>query len=321
MQTLGVSGPEESVYRLLLSHPGSNVSQISQRLGAGQHAVRTALTGLERLGLVSTSPGPQRIFFPTAPDASIEALILQRQADLERARVLAKGLMADFQQGREAQPPDMIEIITGAQAIHRRFEQLQRGAKYLVQVLDTPPYVGPGGTPNDIEFDGLARGVVYRGIYDKAALEAGPGTMNAIARYVAAGEQARFLTRVPFKLATFDRDFACVPLEVSPPDLSRSMVVRSCSLLEALFYIFDNLWERAAPITFGADQPAGNHQSGQPDSRLLNLLGAGMTDQAIARHLGLSYRTTRRRIAAVMDSLGSESRFQAGLQAGRNGWL
>jgi DNA-binding CsgD family transcriptional regulator len=141
--------------------------------------------------------------------------------------------------------------------------------------------------------------------------------------YVAAGEQARFLGKLPFKLATFDREFGYVPLTVSQPDIARFMVVRPCSLLDALLYIFDTLWERATPITFGPGSPPGEPDSGDdpPDSRLLNLLATGMTDQAIAHHLGLSYRTTRRRIAALMTELGAESRFQAGLQASRRGWL
>jgi DNA-binding NarL/FixJ family response regulator len=40
----------------------------------------------------------------------------------------------------------------------------------------------------------------------------------------------------------------------------------------------------------------------------------------IARHLGVSGRTLRRRIAQVQEQLGATSRFQAGLRAGRRGW-
>jgi DNA-binding NarL/FixJ family response regulator len=46
-----------------------------------------------------------------------------------------------------------------------------------------------------------------------------------------------------------------------------------------------------------------------------------MTDEAISRHLGWSYRTTRRRIAALLHTLGADTRFQAGLHAARRGWL
>lgn len=321
---LGIGRMEESVYRLLLRYPGSSASEISQRLGAGRQSVRTAISGLERHGLVSQGPGPQPLFFPVAPDVAMEALILRRQADLEQARTLAERLMTDFHEGRRAQPPGLIEIVSGAEAVHRRFEHLQRGARHLVQVLDTPPYAGPGGTPNKVELEALARGVEYRGIYDKEALEAAPGTIDAIARYVTAGEQARFLTALPLKMATIDRELGYVPLTVSQPDIAQFMVIRPCSLLDALLYIFDTLWANATPITFGPGRPGEDDHGAEiaaHDGRLLSLLATGMTDQAIARHLGLSYRTARRRVAALMAALGAESRFQAGVQASRNGWL
>ena len=42
---------------------------------------------------------------------------------------------------------------------------------------------------------------------------------------------------------------------------------------------------------------------------------------AVARNLGLSLRTVRRRIAALMNDLGVDTRFQAGVEAARRGWL
>jgi DNA-binding NarL/FixJ family response regulator len=40
----------------------------------------------------------------------------------------------------------------------------------------------------------------------------------------------------------------------------------------------------------------------------------------IARSLGVSLRTVRRRIAELLAELGVESRFQAGAEAVRRGW-
>ena len=57
-----------------------------------------------------------------------------------------------------------------------------------------------------------------------------------------------------------------------------------------------------------------------PVTTLVNLLASGRKDEAIARQLGVSGRTLRRRIAEVQDQLGATSRFQAGLQAARRGW-
>jgi DNA-binding NarL/FixJ family response regulator len=48
---------------------------------------------------------------------------------------------------------------------------------------------------------------------------------------------------------------------------------------------------------------------------------AGATDEVIARKLGIGLRTVRRRIASLMTELGVDTRFQAGVEAVRRGWL
>ncbi|MDQ3981860.1 MAG: hypothetical protein M3271_04170 [Actinomycetota bacterium] len=45
-----------------------------------------------------------------------------------------------------------------------------------------------------------------------------------------------------------------------------------------------------------------------------------MTDEMAARRLGLSRRTFRRRLKALMDKLGARSRFQAGFMLAETGW-
>ena len=57
------------------------------------------------------------------------------------------------------------------------------------------------------------------------------------------------------------------------------------------------------------------------ERRLLAILATGLTDEAAAARLGLSSRTVRRRLRAVMDKLGASSRLQAGYMAGQNGLL
>lgn len=60
---------------------------------------------------------------------------------------------------------------------------------------------------------------------------------------------------------------------------------------------------------------------GTRDRRILALMAGGATDDAIARHLGLGRRTVARRVSAILDRLGATTRFQAGVQAARCGWL
>ncbi|WP_370070018.1 LuxR C-terminal-related transcriptional regulator [Streptacidiphilus sp. MAP5-3] len=51
------------------------------------------------------------------------------------------------------------------------------------------------------------------------------------------------------------------------------------------------------------------------------MLAAGLTDQAISRHLGIHERTVRRKIAELTTKLHANSRFQAGVNATKAGWL
>jgi DNA-binding CsgD family transcriptional regulator len=87
--------------------------------------------------------------------------------------------------------------------------------------------------------------------------------------------------------------------------------------VEALTMLFELMWDRAAPV------PDMDFGDARPDLRrfLLQQLAAGAKDEQIARTLGLSLRTVRRRVADLLIELGVDSRFQAGAEAVRRGWL
>jgi DNA-binding transcriptional ArsR family regulator/DNA-binding CsgD family transcriptional regulator len=320
---LGVDTVAEGVYRALLRAPGSGTGELAEQLDLSQVRVRRALATLERLGLVSRTPGAVPRYLPAAPDVGIAALILDREAALGRVRTTAQQWMEDYRAGRRSARSELFEVVTGSDAVLHRFDQLQRSATTEIQVLDTPPYAGKAGPrTNEFEFELLARGVVCKAIYDRSALLRSPRAIEAILRYVKAGEQARVTTALPLKLATFDRRLAFVPHSLDQRDVAGAIVVHPCSLLDVLLYVFDRLWEQATPLSPSAPLlPDRDGAPGPDDRRMLALLASGMPDQAISRHLGWSYRTTRRRIAALMAALGADTRFQAGLYAARRGWL
>ena len=65
---------------------------------------------------------------------------------------------------------------------------------------------------------------------------------------------------------------------------------------------------------------AATSPTSTPEAReILRALGAGLTDEAAARRLGVSLRTYRRRVAELMATLDADSRFQAGVRAGELG--
>lgn len=51
------------------------------------------------------------------------------------------------------------------------------------------------------------------------------------------------------------------------------------------------------------------------------MLEDGLTDEGIARKLGVSIRTVRRLMADLLKRLNAQGRFQAGAEAVRQGWL
>jgi DNA-binding NarL/FixJ family response regulator len=136
-----------------------------------------------------------------------------------------------------------------------------------------------------------------------------------------AGEEVRVVSDLPFKMVMADRNVALIPLNLERPD-SPSLLVRSSALLDALYAMFELLWERAAPI---AVTPTDTLQIGEPGThlppeadRLIPLLAAGLNDKAIAYELGISASTLTRRITEVMQRLDAQTRFQLGWLAAKH---
>lgn len=91
------------------------------------------------------------------------------------------------------------------------------------------------------------------------------------------------------------------------------------SLLDAFIALFETRWERAVAVNRpGEELPDGLSERG---AELLGLLAGGATDETIARTLGWSVRTVHRHVHRIMALAGAETRFQAGMEAVRRGWL
>ena len=130
----------------------------------------------------------------------------------------------------------------------------------------------------------------------------------------AIGEEVRVLPEVPTRMLILDGTHLVLPEPLGYAGSPR-IVVRQRGLVELATLYFENLWAQAAPV-----EGSGPALS---DMRryLLELLATGAQDEQIARRLGLSLRTVRRRVAEAMTELGATSRFQAGVEAARRGWL
>jgi hypothetical protein len=288
LRALGIEEAEEAAYELLLSYPHAAVDQLTAFWEKKENLAKT-LAELAVRGLAERLPGEPPRYLALPPGAVLGGRLADLEQEFRAARDQVTELTVAYHRHRAApdlEPGTVIEAVTGRAAVLQRTEQIRAGVREQVRSLDEAPHAGLQRP--------LAGGVTHRAIYDGATLGAD------IEELTRAGQQARVLPSVPMRLYLMDSRLAVLP----QPDML--IVVHPSALLRALSELFESLWSRALPL------PSG--QAGQPaaDQPLISLLLAGLTDTASARHLGVSQRTVQRRVAALLDELGVQTRFQAG---------
>lgn len=325
-----VTGAEEAVYVELCRLGPATVAQLADALATPPTVVLQALVGLQARSLarrpypepepaVSGEAGgeggpPPARWCANAPDVALQQFLRDREDETRRLRVGITRLLDGYHRARGTADPslgDLVEVVTGRDAIEHLWLTLLDGAREQVSILDKPPFVQLDSVGPELPV--LARGVPVRSVYERATLLQ-PEKLAQVRILVAAGEQAGTAIGLPFKLALVDSRWALLPLAPGT-ELSGALVVRPSPLLDALTQTFEAQWARAMPV------PTPDPQSDDGQVELLTLLAAGMTDEGIARRLGVSARTVQRRVSALMGGLGASNRFQAGVQANRRGLL
>jgi DNA-binding CsgD family transcriptional regulator/sugar-specific transcriptional regulator TrmB len=331
-EAAGLGALEEEVYDLLLDTRVLSVDELSQARPEPSIVLTQALERLEASGLVTRGTGTPQRFVPAPPDLAIEALVLRRRGELEQLRAHAATLARKYWASADrSDDASVVQVVRGVEAVRQHAIQVQRAAWREVVLVDRPPYAGGDPGFNDEEIAGLARGVSYRCIYDAARLD-DTDRIADIFRYIDAGEQARTLTEAPVKMLVADGEVAILPLDAGRSALHDCVIVRGSSLLGALSTCFEALWSRSVALSGegnaagggavagGGEPVAGDHPSAL-ERRIVRMLAAGVKDEAIARQLEVSSRTVNRYMDRIMNKLGANTRFQAGLQAARHGWL
>ncbi len=321
LRGIGLSDDEEQAYRLLLRHPSLTLAELADRMAAGPSEVVICVDHLVESGLAVIDQGPPPSYTPVDPRVGIPALVRARQAELERTTAAIASYAADYRERMlRADPHRLVEVLDGPFEVSTRLESLLRTAEHEVLAIDAPPYVGVDRTVTPGERALLRRGVSVRTVYASEALSI-PHKLEVIREITTLGEEARVLSHVPLKMVVIDSHTAMVPL-TSAEESTRTtaVVVGQSRLCDAMVALFEATWTKGTPVF---DTSSSDVETDTPDGgrQLLDLLGTGMKDEAIARHLGISERTVRRRVSDLMSDLGVTSRFQAGVQALRRGWL
>ncbi|WP_329033128.1 DNA-binding response regulator [Streptomyces sp. NBC_01725] len=176
-----------------------------------------------------------------------------------------------------------------------------------------------------------AHPLTVRRIVPRQGLAGLPHTLRALAR------GARQTETIPFKMVLVDRTTAALPLDLDL-HFNGVLLIRDPVVVGALVRIHQHWWDHGEELTVRPDPAAGpapaDAETGTgagagPGAAalprqlrpVLDAMLCGLTDEAAAARLGMSPRTYSRRVGELLTALGTTSRFRAGAEAARRGWV
>ncbi|MFF9867998.1 DNA-binding response regulator [Streptomyces sp. NPDC013953] len=129
--------------------------------------------------------------------------------------------------------------------------------------------------------------------------------------------RTRLTESIPFKMIIVDRTVAAIPLDLELL-YNGLLLIRDPVIVQALVRAHRALWEAGDEVTATPAPPGSLPPHLRP---VLEALLAGLTDETAAARLGISGRTYSRRVGELLAALGTTSRFRAGAEAARRGWV
>jgi DNA-binding CsgD family transcriptional regulator len=321
LSALGLDREQERLYFRLAPASGHTVHGAARLLQAKLEDLLRQVVPLQELGLVELSEG--RLVVP--PMATVIAELVQQEstraaAGARRLRALSDAvphLVASATRPPEHDLTDVRpldgELSSGGDPLELLGLMLRTSRGDMLWLRPDAWAMPRESQVSALLAEAMATGRRSRAIYPVRALTEAPDSLQVRARL---GEQVRVIDDLPTRMFILGDAHAVLPEPLGFADEPR-VHVRQRSLVAALTLWFESLWARAIPV---AELDSGE---ARPDLRrfLLGQMLAGASDEQIARTLNIGLRTVRRRIAALMTDLGVDTRFQAGVEAARRGWV
>ncbi|ACU38298.1 hypothetical protein KCV87_33455 [Actinosynnema pretiosum subsp. pretiosum] len=307
------------LYEWSLGRGSFTIADAARELDCDPDDVKSIVANLLSLHLVHPFHDHDGGFVPVDPVtastsllAPIEIELLDRRATVNRLRTDLERMSAVFRSSPFGnQRGASMDIVQDLDVVHGLLREA--AANCSSEVVSMQP--GGGRSARELaearqrDLDLLDRGVRMRVLYQHTA-RFDPTTREHVALLSGSGAEFRTVEALFTRLIVFDRTVAFVPAD----DVVRgaAAVVRDPALVAFFYSCFEHAWISAK--TFDAQRHAVDSIGDDLKVEIVRMLVDGAKDDAIARRLGLSVRTTRKHIAQLMQRFGAASRFQFGYQ-------
>ncbi len=316
-----VSDEAERLYARLAAAGGLYIGEGAEQLSLDNNAVRE----LTEAKIIFPSHNDRLI--PVARETALQLLLSRQHAEIARRQEAAvagwKQLDAMLSESRGPtgttirDAGGLADVIVGLDELNHLSHELYYSTEHELLGLTTGRFKRPMELQKAVTppLPATSQGARFRMIYD-SQIAAHPFGAQLIAASVETGEEIRIREQLPLKMLHVDDKVALIALTDTAVD--GSLLTRSPLLLAALREWFEYMWkdDSTTAICDSADISLT-----VPQRHVLRLLSSGMSDEAIARASGMSVRTVRRHVTAILDQLGASSRFAAGAMASRRGWI
>ncbi|MBV9821671.1 MAG: hypothetical protein JO144_05455 [Actinobacteria bacterium] len=311
-----------SVYRYAVLRGGIlDNHAVALELGLEPDAVTEAVSRLLTNRLLREDVGNRELLVAVDPEIAARLAVSPMEREIYQRRELIAEVQSqtelfreDYARGNRAvATPAPLSHVAGSLEVRGCLELAGDGCREEVLVLQS-------GRQDAEDFDAqlrlclhlLQRGIAVR-IVCQHRSRADLTTRMKLKRAIDAGARVRTASHIPRAAVVFDRDLA-VLIDAGTRQATASQL-RDDAVVGFLLDLFEHLWNDASPVE-GCD--AGYAEvAGDLQQTIAAMMARGFTDEVLARKLGMSLRTCRRHIAALMHDLDAVSRFQAGVRASR----
>jgi DNA-binding CsgD family transcriptional regulator len=290
--------------------------------GLDEQQVEAGLRRLTDIGLVEAGLDGQ--LEPVEPDTalvrSLEAYHGATEDHARRADALNQAIQALLYVYRPAVERVAsrveVEYVRDPASKRRTMAVLNATTQHSFDSLHPGPLPPMEMLERSMELDAemLRRGIRLRAIYPRTVLQT-PRYTRYLEELAALGVSVRLIEHAPCDILLQDGTTACLPSNPPHPGGHPMLLVRSFELVWVLVTIFDDYWLRAVPLEDAVAASSDGESELAPQERvIIRLMATGLTDDQIARKIGVHRRTVQRVIAKLMDRLHASSRFEAGLK-------